>query len=113
VKLWIDAQLPPSLARAQPGSRGASLPSDRPGLAGCRDEAIYAAARAAADIVVTKDSDFVRLLERHGPPPKVLWIALGNVSNRELTRILSVRWEKIRAHFESGEPLVELGRSAD
>lgn len=63
--------------------------------------------------MVTKDSDFVRLLERHGPPPKILWITLGNVRNRELAQVVEQRWERVRAHFESGEPLVELGRSQD
>ncbi len=80
------------------------------GMAGSKDEAIFHAARLADAIVVTKDSDFVLLLERHGPPPKILWVTLGNVRNRELAQALEVCWDKVRAHFESGEPLVELGR---
>lgn len=60
--------------------------------------------------MVTKDSDFVRLLEQHGPPPKILWITLGNVRNHALAQALETRWERVRAHFDSGEALVELGR---
>ena len=63
--------------------------------------------------MITKDSDFVHLLERHGPPPRILWITLGNIRNVELTQTLEKRWEQVRAHFESGESLVELGRIPD
>ncbi len=114
MKVWIDAQLPPSLARVLSQKFGVEATHlIELGLAGSKDEAIYIAARAAKAIVVTKDSDFVRLLEQHGPPPRVLWITLGNVSNRELARVLERRWERVCAHFESGEPLVELGGSQD
>lgn len=73
MKVWIDAQLPPSLARVL--SREFSIEASHVldlGLAGSKDEAIFLAARAAGVIVVTKDSDFVHLLERYGPPPKIL-----------------------------------------
>lgn len=114
MKVWIDAQLPPSLARVMSREFGVEATHlIELGLAGGKDEAVYLAARAAGAIVVTKDSDFVRLLERHGPPPRILWITLGNVRNRELAQALERRWEAVRAHFESGEPLVELGRSQD
>ena len=36
-------------------------------------------------IVLTKDSDFVQLLERRGPPPQVVWLTCGNTSNLALT----------------------------
>mgnify|MGYP001213525055 CR=1 FL=1 len=114
MKVWIDAQLPPSLARVLSQKSGVEATHlIELGLAGSKDEAIYLAARAAGAVVVTKDSDFVRLLERHGPPPRVLWITLGNMRNRELAEALERRWERVREHFESGEPLVELGRGQD
>ncbi|MEO6709719.1 MAG: DUF5615 family PIN-like protein [Planctomycetota bacterium] len=111
MKVWIDAQLPPSLVRVLSRQTGVEAKHlfDL-GLGRSKDEAIYSAARAADVILVSKDFDFVRLLERLGPPPRILWITLGNVRNRELAQTLELRWEKVLAHFESGEPLVELGR---
>ncbi len=37
---------------------------------------------------MTKDADFVGLLERLGPPPQVLWVTCGNTSNARLRQIL-------------------------
>lgn len=33
---------------------------------------------------MTKDEDFVSLLEQKGPPPKIIWITCGNTSNAYL-----------------------------
>ena len=77
-----------------------------------KDEEIFRAAARAGSIVVTKDSDFVRILERLGPPPQVLWITMGNVGNAKLLRVLETQWPRLRALFESGEPLVEIGRAS-
>lgn len=35
----------------------------------------------------TKDSDFVQLLDRHGPPPKIIWLTCGNTSNQRMREI--------------------------
>jgi predicted nuclease of predicted toxin-antitoxin system len=39
--------------------------------------------------VMTKDSDFVDLVERLGSPPQVIWLTYGNTSNARLRHILS------------------------
>lgn len=82
-RVWVDAQLPPALARWLAGEFGVDARHvDEAGLLGAADPAIFAAARAGgADVVVTKDDDFVRLLDQHGPPPQVVWVTLGNLRN--------------------------------
>jgi predicted nuclease of predicted toxin-antitoxin system len=113
VQVWIDAQLPPSLAHSlQLIFSVEARHVVELGLVGAKDEEIYRAAAKAGSIVVTKDSDFVRILERLGPPPQVLWITMGNVGNTELWRVLEAQWPRVRELFESGEPLVEIGRPA-
>lgn len=110
--VWIDAQLPPQLATSL--RRAFSVDAHHVhelGFVGAKDESIFGAAREANAIVVTKDSDFVRLLERSGPPPRVLWITLGNVSNAELWQTVERNWGFVCAHFDAGEPLVEIGRA--
>lgn len=116
LRVWVDAQLPPSLARwlAQEFGLEAAHVQDL-GLLRARDPAIFTAAREEAGrrprvIVVTKDEDFVQLLERRGPPPQVVWVACGNVSNAELRRIVSTAWPRAADLLRAGEPLVEIRR---
>jgi hypothetical protein len=69
--LWLDAQLPPLLAawiHAQ--NWGIKAVAVREiGLRDASDPVIFQAARAAGAVVITKDRDFIRLLEEQGPPP--------------------------------------------
>lgn len=58
---------------------------------------------------MTKDSDFVEMLQRLGPPPKVLWVTCGNTSNARLREILSRQLPAAVARSESGESLIEIG----
>ena len=78
------------------------------GLLTATDGEIFDAARAANAIVVTKDEDFVRLLETHGPPPRVLWVTVGNVRNAQLHAIFSLHWPSVSAQLAAGEPLIEI-----
>lgn len=78
------------------------------GLRGAKDPEIFQRARAANAVVVTKDSDFVELLERLGPPPNVVWITCGNTSNQRLQGILRRQFPKAIQLFDGGESLVEI-----
>jgi predicted nuclease of predicted toxin-antitoxin system len=67
--LWIDAQLSPALALWLGATFEISALALRDlGLRDATDRAIFLAARRAGATVVTKDGDFVRLLEDLGPP---------------------------------------------
>lgn len=111
--VWVDAQLPPTLA-SWLGRRfqlEAYAVRDL-NLRDAEDTAIFAAAREAGAVVLTKDADFVALLERHGPPPKVVWLTIGNTSNAVLRDVLEHHWSAAVRLLEAGEPLVEIGGSA-
>jgi len=45
-------------------------------------------AREAKAVVMSKDEDFRRLVDRLGAPPQVLWVTCGNTSNARLREIL-------------------------
>ena len=110
LRVWVDAQLPPALARwlaAAPGVE--AVHTFDLGLLGAADRAIFDAARAAGAAVVTKDVDFVALLERRGPPPQVVWVTAGNVSNAGLRALVAAAWPRCADLLRAGEPLVELG----
>jgi predicted nuclease of predicted toxin-antitoxin system len=114
--LWIDAQLSPALAPFVTDLFGAALAIEASsvkwlGLRDATDEAIYAAAREAGAIVLTKDADFAVMLERHGPPPCVIWVTLGNTSNARMREVLRKALPEALSLLRSGEALVEIGET--
>lgn len=111
--IWTDAHLSPALAPWLGQAFGVeAVPLRELGLQMAEDPAIFAAARAASAVVMTKDSDFVALLERQGPPPHVIWITCGNTSNAYLRTLLAVAWPRVVALLAAGEPLVEISAPA-
>ena len=107
--IWVDAQLSPALAPWIIKSFGVEAASTRYlGLVNARDREIFNAARTNGTVVLTKDSDFVLLLERFGPPPQVLWVRCGNTSNARMRKVLTETWPRALARLEAGEPLVEI-----
>ncbi len=107
--LWIDAQLSPALARWMSETFSISAYAVRDlGLREAKDPAIFHAAREAGAVVMSKDSDFVYLVEQLGPPPQILWITCGNTSNARLRDILLKSFPEARVLLEQGEPLVEI-----
>lgn len=108
--IWVDAQLSPRSARWI----GANFPViaqplQEIGMLHAKDDEIFAAARGAGAVVLTKDSDFVRLLEQHGEPPKVIWLTCGNTSDAALQQILERNFTTALKLLEEGENLVEIG----
>src|SRR5207247_6652050 len=59
------------------------------------DRAIWTYARDHGLVIVTKDENFHRLSVLLGPPPKVIWVRLGNCSTDDVIRLLQVRREAI------------------
>jgi predicted nuclease of predicted toxin-antitoxin system len=78
------------------------------GLRDAEDIEIFDAAKKAKAIVMTKDSDFVSLLERLNSPPKIIWLTCGNTSNANLRHILSNTLQDAFEFLESGEKIVEI-----
>jgi predicted nuclease of predicted toxin-antitoxin system len=102
--VWVDAQLPPVLARWLAGEYGLDAAHvNEIGYVAADDAEIFASARGGgAAVVVTKDEDFVRLLERNGPPPQIVWVTCGNVRNAALRAIVLPVWPQVAALLASG-----------
>jgi len=108
--IWVDAQLSPRTAHwisAQFGFEARALRDI--GLRDADDYVIFQAAKDVDAIILTKDSDFVHLLERHGSPPRILWLTCGNTSEASLQQILDKHLLVAISLLESGEKLVEIG----
>ena len=109
MRLWLDAQLSPRLARwIGDEFKIEASPLRDLGLRDARDREIFQGARLADAIVMTKDADFVRLLRDLGSPPRVIWLRCGNTSEARLQTILLVTLPRVLALLNSGESLVEI-----
>ncbi len=57
----------------------------------CSDENIWAYARSTGFAIVSKDNDFRQHAFLSGPPPKVVWLAVGNAGTDEIAALLRSR----------------------
>jgi predicted nuclease of predicted toxin-antitoxin system len=107
--IWLDAQLSPAMASWISSEFSVSAIAIRDlGLRNAKDREIFLAARKANVIVMTKDSDFVHLVESSGAPPQVILIACGNTSNAHLKQILKRSFDRSIEWLKKGEPIVEI-----
>ncbi|MEM9986307.1 MAG: DUF5615 family PIN-like protein [Bacteroidota bacterium] len=107
--IWLDAQLSPALALwlTETFTQVEAFSAKYLGLRDAEDEEIFQAAREAEAVVMTKDQDFVAMLERLGPPPKVIWLTCGNTSNVRIKTLLSQTLPDA-IDLLAKEPLVEI-----
>ncbi len=107
--VWIDAQLSPYLAQWLSSEFDVEARPVRDlSLRDAKDREIFLAAQEAGVVVLTKDSDFVLLLEQFGSPPQILWLTVGNTSNAHLKEVLSKSFASAQKLLRRGEPLVEI-----
>jgi predicted nuclease of predicted toxin-antitoxin system len=109
MKIWVNAQLPPAIANWIVENFNLEAVAVRElDLRDATDPEIFAAARTAAAIVMTKDSDFVELVNAHGTPPQVIWLTCGNTTNARLKEILAQALPQAIKLLEAGEAIVEI-----
>ena len=107
--LWLDAHISPHLVTWIRDTTGFVVVHVRDlGLNEAEDSLIFSRAREADAIVITKDRDFVELLSRLGPPPRVIWCTCGNTSNDRLRAVLSETLGDALNLLNRGERLVEI-----
>lgn len=83
--IWLDAHLPPAITMWLNVAFEVTAVSVRDlGYRHSQDPDIFAAARSADAVVMTKDADFAEMVTREGPPPGVIWLRCGNTSNAAL-----------------------------
>ena len=83
----LSRRLVALLAAEYPGSEHVS----GAGLITADDLAIWHYAAAKSLAVVSKDSDFRHLSLVHGPPPKVIWLQVGNGPTSDVADLLRDR----------------------
>jgi predicted nuclease of predicted toxin-antitoxin system len=116
VKLLLDENLSerllPQLQVVFPGSAHVRSLS----LGGATDETLWSYAAEHAFLLVTKDEDFLSLSVRRGFPPKVICLAIGNVSNAVTADCLLCNAKEIEwfvRHPEAGFLLLGLNATPE
>lgn len=89
----LSRHLPSLLAAEFPGS-GQVIAA---GLATADDRAVWAYAAAHGLAIVSKDADFAQLSAVFGPPPKVIWLRIGNGPTQDVVALLRARAADVQA----------------
>jgi predicted nuclease of predicted toxin-antitoxin system len=80
----LSARLVDSLADLFPGS----LHVTAAGLGNADDEQVWRFAAVNDLVIVSKDEDFHQRAFLYGPPPKVVWVRLGNCTTETVEQAL-------------------------
>lgn len=90
-----------NLSRRLPALLSAEFPGAEQvfsaGLANASDRDVWDHAAACGLAIVSKDADFAALAASLGPPPKVIWLRIGNGPTRDVVSLLRARAADIHA----------------
>ena len=78
------------------------------GLAGAEDFVIWNHALGVDAIIVTKDEDFAERTARTAVGPVIVWLRIGNATNRVLLEWLEPRWSSVVQLLIDGNRLIEV-----
>lgn len=107
---WLDAHLDPNLAPWLGATfKVVAKHLKELDLMRADDLTIFQAARKFGDIViVSKDQDFIDLVKKHGKPPQILRLSLGNMSLRLMQVRFASSFQSALQLLQSGEEWVEI-----
>lgn len=80
----LSRKLVDQLASAFPGSSHVTAA----GLDTASDNEVWDYARKHGYVIASKDSDFRQLAFLHGPPPKVIWLRVGNATTARVLQVV-------------------------
>lgn len=101
----LSHHLPGLLADVYPGS----VHVRHLGMTGAADPAVWRHAAANGLAIVSRDRDMQALSLRHGHPPKVIWVYVGNVSTARTEALLRSRYPRVAAFLaDPDDPLLIL-----
>ncbi len=108
MKLLFDQNLSPVLTRTLADLHAGSLHVREVDLRRALDSEIWAYAIEHGYAIVSKDLDFAERALVQGPPPKVIWIRLGNCSTAEVEALLREHDDAVRAFDTDAAALLSL-----
>ena len=95
MKLLLDENLSRRLLSRLTDAFDGSTHVTAAGLEQATDRDVWAYAQRHDYAVVSKDSDFNDLAFVHGPPPKVVWLRVGNASTDTIAALINTAADTI------------------
>ena len=108
MKLLIDAQLPPALARAFTEAGFPARHVRDVDLTRASDDTLWAFARRQGYAIVSKDEEFAARWARGDRAVAVVWVRVPNCTTAALLARLVPSLAEIAALLDAGETLIEL-----
>jgi predicted nuclease of predicted toxin-antitoxin system len=112
LEFWIDVHLPPKMARWLIEDFQVSAKSFWELQFNKTDDIEVfklAASNKNTIIITTKDIDFINLQKNKGTPPKILYLNVGNISNKQLRDVINKSFPKALQIFTTtNNQLVEI-----
>lgn len=106
----VDEQLPPALAGWIQAQGHKAFHVRDLGLANGSDVLVWQEAVNREAVVLTKDEDFRDLWGRKRPTIPIVWVRVGNCTNRALVKWLTPLWPELVRRLEAGESFLEVSR---
>jgi len=111
VRFLVDAQLPAALAHLLRQLGHEAVHVREVGLRGASDRAIWKHAVATDATLITKDEDFVIMRAFDPSGPSVVWVRIGNCTNRILLARFTDVFPTLISALEHGESVVGISAS--
>ena len=108
MRLLVDQQLPIALARSLAAEGLDCAHVQDLGLDASSDAVIWHHARDHGFTIVSKDDDFQALANRHGPPPQVVWVRMGNCRKQALLDRFHRLLPALLQELQAGTAVVEI-----
>ena len=99
MKLLLDENLSPRL----PALLADLYPKSSHVVRGTTDTVVWEHAKAEDCVLVSKDNDFRQRSFQYGPPPKVVWLSVGNAGTAVILRLLRESHEEVERFVSSAE----------
>jgi predicted nuclease of predicted toxin-antitoxin system len=100
VKLLFDENLRPRLVAALASEFPESTHTEALGMRGVTDARIWDYARDSGLVIISKDNDFRQRAFLYGPPPKIIWLSVGNADTASIAGILRRNKTRIMTFIE-------------
>ena len=111
MKFLVDAQLPARLAQFLSELGHESVHVWEVGLRGATDEEIWKHAAAIGAALIRKDEDFVIMRALASLGSAVVWVRIGNCTNKILLGRFSQVLGRLTSALERGESVIEVSAS--
>jgi predicted nuclease of predicted toxin-antitoxin system len=97
LKLLFDENLSPLLVEILAADFPGCIHVETIAMRGAADAAIWDYARENGYTIVSKDNDFRQRAFLDGPPPKVVWLAVGNAGTDRIASLIRAGRERLHA----------------